>query len=278
MPQEPTRWLVPKLLALIGVQVALSTKFAEFFDRRDAHAGALAHLTDGDARRRETGRWEDRTEEAGGACWRPSRALTSPGPRNCGWTTSPTPATGSTPPPRSPHLAARDTLTLPTRLARAGPASTPPRRARSWCSAATRPTRSPRCRSTATGWSARSGRCCRGPGVHGGYSPSRATTTGTTGWPASSSSSARAAGSAGGGPPRPAATSPWPSRTTGTCGRSMSRSAPTSTPASSTTSKNAPTPSSRARRSCCARPNRPGPPPTTTIPPRPTYSTTSSAP
>ena len=45
MPQEPTRWLVPKLLALIGVQVALSTKFAEFFDRRDAHAGALAHLT-----------------------------------------------------------------------------------------------------------------------------------------------------------------------------------------------------------------------------------------
>ena len=45
MPQEPTRWLVPKLLALIGVQVALSTKFAEFFDRRDAHAGALTHLT-----------------------------------------------------------------------------------------------------------------------------------------------------------------------------------------------------------------------------------------
>ncbi len=38
MPQEPTRWLEPKLLALIAVQVALSTKFAEFFDRRDAHA------------------------------------------------------------------------------------------------------------------------------------------------------------------------------------------------------------------------------------------------
>ena len=35
MPQEPTRWLVPKLLVLIAVQVALSTKFAEFFDRRD---------------------------------------------------------------------------------------------------------------------------------------------------------------------------------------------------------------------------------------------------
>ena len=46
MPQEPTRWLVPKLLALIGVQVALSTKFAEFFDRRDAQTGALAHLTE----------------------------------------------------------------------------------------------------------------------------------------------------------------------------------------------------------------------------------------
>ena len=38
MPQEPTRWLEPKLLVLIAVQVALSTKFAEFFDRRDAHA------------------------------------------------------------------------------------------------------------------------------------------------------------------------------------------------------------------------------------------------
>jgi hypothetical protein len=41
VPQEPTRWLVPKLLVLIGVQVALSTKFAEFFDRRDAHTGIL---------------------------------------------------------------------------------------------------------------------------------------------------------------------------------------------------------------------------------------------
>jgi hypothetical protein len=38
VPQEPTRWLEPKLLVLIAVQVALSTKFAEFFDRRDAHA------------------------------------------------------------------------------------------------------------------------------------------------------------------------------------------------------------------------------------------------
>ena len=36
VPQEPTRWLEPKLLVLIAVQVALSTKFAEFFDRRDA--------------------------------------------------------------------------------------------------------------------------------------------------------------------------------------------------------------------------------------------------
>src|SRR5919112_5802217 len=35
VPQEPTRWLGPKLLVLIAVQVALSTKFAEFFDRRD---------------------------------------------------------------------------------------------------------------------------------------------------------------------------------------------------------------------------------------------------
>jgi hypothetical protein len=42
VPQEPTRWLVPKLLVLIGVQVALSTKFAEFFDRRDAHTGVVA--------------------------------------------------------------------------------------------------------------------------------------------------------------------------------------------------------------------------------------------
>ena len=38
MPQAPTRWLEPKLLVLIAVQVALSTKFAEFFDRRDAQA------------------------------------------------------------------------------------------------------------------------------------------------------------------------------------------------------------------------------------------------
>ena len=33
VPQQPTRWLEPKLLVLIAVQVALSTKFAEFFDR-----------------------------------------------------------------------------------------------------------------------------------------------------------------------------------------------------------------------------------------------------
>ena len=38
MPQAPTRWLEPKLLVLIAVQVALSTKFAEFFDCRDAQA------------------------------------------------------------------------------------------------------------------------------------------------------------------------------------------------------------------------------------------------
>ena len=41
MPQAPTRWLEPKLLVLIAVQVALSTKFAEFFDRRDAQAHLL---------------------------------------------------------------------------------------------------------------------------------------------------------------------------------------------------------------------------------------------
>jgi hypothetical protein len=39
VPQVPTRWLEPKLLMLIAVQVALSTKFAEFFDRRDAQTG-----------------------------------------------------------------------------------------------------------------------------------------------------------------------------------------------------------------------------------------------
>lgn len=44
MPQAPTRWLEPKLLVFIGVQVALSTKFAEFFDRRDAYAGGLTAL------------------------------------------------------------------------------------------------------------------------------------------------------------------------------------------------------------------------------------------
>jgi hypothetical protein len=44
VPQDPTRWLVPKLLVLIGVQVALSTKFAEFFDRRDAHTGLVARV------------------------------------------------------------------------------------------------------------------------------------------------------------------------------------------------------------------------------------------
>jgi hypothetical protein len=44
VPQTPTRWLVPKLLVFIGVQVALSTKFAEFFDRRDAYAGVLTAL------------------------------------------------------------------------------------------------------------------------------------------------------------------------------------------------------------------------------------------
>ena len=38
MPHQPTRWLEPKPLVLTAVQVALSTKFAEFFDRRDAHA------------------------------------------------------------------------------------------------------------------------------------------------------------------------------------------------------------------------------------------------
>jgi hypothetical protein len=44
VPQTPTRWLAPKLLVFIGVQVALSTKFAEFFDRRDAYAGVLTAL------------------------------------------------------------------------------------------------------------------------------------------------------------------------------------------------------------------------------------------
>src|SRR3954470_21686189 len=44
VPQAPTRWLAPKLLVLIGVQVALSTKFAEFFDRRDAYAGVSTAL------------------------------------------------------------------------------------------------------------------------------------------------------------------------------------------------------------------------------------------
>jgi hypothetical protein len=44
VPQEPTRWLAPKLLVFIGVQVALSTKFAEFFDRRDAYAGVSTAL------------------------------------------------------------------------------------------------------------------------------------------------------------------------------------------------------------------------------------------
>jgi hypothetical protein len=44
VPQSPTRWLAPKLLVFIGVQVALSTKFAEFFDRRDAYAGVLTAL------------------------------------------------------------------------------------------------------------------------------------------------------------------------------------------------------------------------------------------
>jgi hypothetical protein len=34
VPRAPTRWLEPKLLVFIGVLVALSTKFAEFFDRR----------------------------------------------------------------------------------------------------------------------------------------------------------------------------------------------------------------------------------------------------
>jgi hypothetical protein len=47
--------LEPKLLMLIGVQVALSTKFAEFFDRRDAYAGAptrIPETTDPDADQR----------------------------------------------------------------------------------------------------------------------------------------------------------------------------------------------------------------------------------
>jgi hypothetical protein len=61
VPQEPTRWLEPKLLVLIAVQVALSTKFAEFFDRRDAHAH-LPETTHPDARRlvggaAAAGRW-----------------------------------------------------------------------------------------------------------------------------------------------------------------------------------------------------------------------------
>jgi hypothetical protein len=49
VPQAPTRWLEPKLLVLIAVQVALSTKFAEFFDRRDAHAHLPETTTHPDA-------------------------------------------------------------------------------------------------------------------------------------------------------------------------------------------------------------------------------------
>ena len=68
MPQGPTRWLEPKLLVLIAVQVALSTKFAEFFDRRDAQRAPSGDDTPrrgprprpgpGSAgRRRSAGRW-----------------------------------------------------------------------------------------------------------------------------------------------------------------------------------------------------------------------------
>ena len=70
MPQEPTRWLEPKLLVLIAVQVALSTKFAEFFDRRDAHAH-LPETThpgaDHGGGRSRTGRSAEPRRRAGGA-------------------------------------------------------------------------------------------------------------------------------------------------------------------------------------------------------------------
>ena len=103
MPQEPTRWLEPKLLVLIGVQVALSTKFAEFFDRRDAHATFLSTHPEGTTPAAGPGRRS--AEPTGGPVepTEPYRGSTSPVPMNCGWTTSPTPATGSTPPRRSPR-------------------------------------------------------------------------------------------------------------------------------------------------------------------------------
>ncbi len=67
MPQQPTRWLEPKLLALIAVQVALSTKFAEFFDRRDAHAHLpeTTHADAGDDGGRSTARATGRAASAG---------------------------------------------------------------------------------------------------------------------------------------------------------------------------------------------------------------------
>ena len=47
--EAATQWLAPKLLLFIGVQMALSTRFAEFFDRRDAY---LERLNQGEASHR----------------------------------------------------------------------------------------------------------------------------------------------------------------------------------------------------------------------------------
>ncbi len=280
VPQVPTRWLEPKLLMLIAVQVALSTKFAEFFDRRDAHA----HLPEATQAGAAHGGLRSPDRPVGGAASASRWSLTETaegfdftGTDELWLDYVADSGDGFDATTTIAALAACDRLNLPDPAGAARRGCTRRGRVRCSCWAGTRPTRSRRWRSTATGWSARSAPCCRGRGIPDGCSRSRATTTGTTVWRVSSSSSVRAVGSVAGAVPRRAAISPSPCRTTGTCGRSTWRWAPTSTPASSTTSKSAPGPCSRERRSCSARPSRPGPPRTTTTPPLPTSSSTSSA-
>ena len=189
MPQAPTRWLEPKLLVLIAVQVALSTKFAEFFDRRDAQAH-LPEPTRPDADH-GSGRVPGRLVGGAASAGRWSLAegvwgfdftgadelwLDYVADSGDGFDATTTIAS----------VVARDVLHLPEPAGGAGRRGSMRRgRVRCWCWAGIRLTRLRRWRSTATGWSARSVRCCRGRGVPGGCSRSRATTTGMTAWRAS---------------------------------------------------------------------------------------------
>ena len=107
--QRMVRWLGPTGLTTTAMQVALSTIFGAYSDKREIQAAL-----------------------------KESASRISPTGRSCGSTSSPTPATGSTPPSR-PLVSCGRTWSSPTTASTIRPSA-----ASCWCWAATWPIRRPR--------------------------------------------------------------------------------------------------------------------------------------